>query len=242
MNGDTLSFLGGRLPSACWGCSCLAAGRISSAHGWRRPTWCWRAIRWRRSWGGNLARVVNLALCVGLAFWPDDGAGGRSTASLLVAAHNFHLAWLMRSMGEEAFPALVHGAVGGKPPAALCACASWAKRARPRLVGAGLVYWSDGESSGVCHRLRHCGLRLYRAVLHLAFLVASAPQSRDNGRKREYESRTPAQLNIEPRKDEFLKLAAQGNLIPVTRRILADFETPLSAYHKIRGPGRIVSV
>jgi len=40
-----------------------------------------------------------------------------------------------------------------------------------------------------------------------------------------------------PSLDEFLKLAAQGNLIPVTRRILADFETPLSAYRKIRGAG-----
>ncbi len=40
-----------------------------------------------------------------------------------------------------------------------------------------------------------------------------------------------------PSLDEFLKLAAQGNLIPVTRRILADIETPLSAYRKIRGQG-----
>src|SRR6201996_9515712 len=40
-----------------------------------------------------------------------------------------------------------------------------------------------------------------------------------------------------PSLDEFLKLSAQGNLIPVTRRILADFETPLSAYRKIRGAG-----
>jgi anthranilate synthase component 1 len=40
-----------------------------------------------------------------------------------------------------------------------------------------------------------------------------------------------------PSLDEFLKFAAQGNLIPVTRRILADLETPLSAYHKIRGEG-----
>ncbi len=38
-------------------------------------------------------------------------------------------------------------------------------------------------------------------------------------------------------KPEFLKLAEQGNLIPVARRILADFETPLSAYRKIRGQG-----
>jgi anthranilate synthase component 1 len=40
-----------------------------------------------------------------------------------------------------------------------------------------------------------------------------------------------------PSLDEFLKLAAQGNLIPVTHRILADFETPLSAYRKISGQG-----
>ncbi len=40
-----------------------------------------------------------------------------------------------------------------------------------------------------------------------------------------------------PSLDEFVKLAAQGNLIPVTRRLLADIETPLSAYRKIRGPG-----
>ena len=40
-----------------------------------------------------------------------------------------------------------------------------------------------------------------------------------------------------PSQDEFLKLAGQGNLIPVTRKLLADFETPLSAYRKIRGQG-----
>jgi anthranilate synthase component 1 len=39
-----------------------------------------------------------------------------------------------------------------------------------------------------------------------------------------------------PKLDEFLKLAAKGNLIPVARRLLADIETPLSAYRKIRGP------
>src|SRR6266850_1807343 len=40
-----------------------------------------------------------------------------------------------------------------------------------------------------------------------------------------------------PSAEEFSRLAAQGNLIPVTRRLLADFETPLSAYRKIRGQG-----
>jgi anthranilate synthase component 1 len=40
-----------------------------------------------------------------------------------------------------------------------------------------------------------------------------------------------------PTLEEFLKLAAHGNLIPVTCQLLADVETPLSAYRKIRGPG-----
>ena len=40
-----------------------------------------------------------------------------------------------------------------------------------------------------------------------------------------------------PTLEEFQKLAALGNLIPVARRILADLETPLSAYRKIRGAG-----
>jgi len=44
-------------------------------------------------------------------------------------------------------------------------------------------------------------------------------------------------LMCSPSPDEFSELAARGNLIPVTRRILADLETPLSAYRKIRGAG-----
>src|SRR5215469_9095328 len=39
-----------------------------------------------------------------------------------------------------------------------------------------------------------------------------------------------------PNQQEFLELSKRGNLIPVTRRLLADIETPLSAYRKIRGP------
>src|SRR5947207_3132496 len=40
-----------------------------------------------------------------------------------------------------------------------------------------------------------------------------------------------------PTLDEVAKLATQGNLIQVSRRLLADFETPLSAYSKLRGRG-----
>jgi len=41
--------------------------------------------------------------------------------------------------------------------------------------------------------------------------------------------------SIQPAQEEFLELAQRGNLVPVCRTILADFETPLSAYQKIRG-------
>ena len=40
-----------------------------------------------------------------------------------------------------------------------------------------------------------------------------------------------------PTKEEFCRLAEKGNLIPVFRRLLADQETPLTAYRKISGHG-----
>ena len=40
-----------------------------------------------------------------------------------------------------------------------------------------------------------------------------------------------------PSLEEFLELSKGGNLVPVTRKLLADLETPLSAYLKIRGQG-----
>jgi hypothetical protein len=55
-----------------------------------------KKLGWK--WGA----LVNVALCVTFAFWPLT-AIIVITAGLLVAAHNFHSAWLMRSMGEEAY-------------------------------------------------------------------------------------------------------------------------------------------
>src|SRR5262245_19106672 len=40
-----------------------------------------------------------------------------------------------------------------------------------------------------------------------------------------------------PTLEEFVELAKLGNLVPVTRKLLADLETPVSAYFKIRGQG-----
>lgn len=41
-------------------------------------------------------------------------------------------------------------------------------------------------------------------------------------------------MSITPTRDEFLEKAKQGNLIPVWKEILADQETPVSAYERVR--------
>ena len=44
-------------------------------------------------------------------------------------------------------------------------------------------------------------------------------------------------MNIHPAKDAFVTLAAQGNVIPVYTDLMADFETPVSAYAKLHAAG-----
>ena len=44
-------------------------------------------------------------------------------------------------------------------------------------------------------------------------------------------------MNIVPSYSDFLRLSAQGNVIPVYTDLMADFETPVSAYAKLRGTG-----
>lgn len=44
-------------------------------------------------------------------------------------------------------------------------------------------------------------------------------------------------MNIHPAKDAFMELAAQGNVIPVYTDLMADFETPVSAYAKLKEAG-----
>ena len=52
--------------------------------------------------GWKLGAIVNFAMCFIFARWPST-AIIVATSSLLVAAHNFHSAWLMRTMGEEEY-------------------------------------------------------------------------------------------------------------------------------------------
>jgi len=44
-------------------------------------------------------------------------------------------------------------------------------------------------------------------------------------------------MQVVPTREEFLRLSRQGNVIPVRADLLADLETPVSAYAKLRGPG-----
>jgi anthranilate synthase component 1 len=44
-------------------------------------------------------------------------------------------------------------------------------------------------------------------------------------------------MNIHPSRDAFVSLAAHGNVIPVYTDLMADFETPVSAYAKLKEAG-----
>ena len=44
-------------------------------------------------------------------------------------------------------------------------------------------------------------------------------------------------MQVAPTREEFLRLSQLGNVIPVRTDLLADLETPVSAYAKLRGPG-----
>lgn len=44
-------------------------------------------------------------------------------------------------------------------------------------------------------------------------------------------------MQVSPTREEFLRLSRQGNVIPVRADLLADLETPVSAYAKLRGAG-----
>lgn len=44
-------------------------------------------------------------------------------------------------------------------------------------------------------------------------------------------------MNIHPSRDAFVALSAQGNVIPVYADLMADFETPVSAYAKLKDAG-----
>lgn len=44
-------------------------------------------------------------------------------------------------------------------------------------------------------------------------------------------------MQVHPSREEFLRLSREGNVVPVRADLLADLETPVSAYAKLRGAG-----
>jgi len=84
---------------------------------------------------------VNLALCLGFAFWPLP-AIVISTTSALVAARNFQSAWLMRSLGEQ-FYREWHIERVQETSVTLYLFCLFAQTALTAGVGVAVVYFSD---------------------------------------------------------------------------------------------------
>jgi len=97
-----------------------------------------RKLGWK--WGG----LVNLALCFVFAFWPLT-AIIVMTAGLLVAAHNFHSAWLMRSMGESAYRCWFLDRVCETPRFLYFACLC-GETMLTALPGAALIWFCEADS------------------------------------------------------------------------------------------------
>jgi hypothetical protein len=93
----------------------------------------------------KVGAVVNLALCFVFALWPLT-AIIVITSGLLVAAHNFHSAWLMRSMGEEAYRRWFIDRMARTPLPFYFACLL-GETLLTALVGVALVCVSDVEKA-----------------------------------------------------------------------------------------------
>jgi hypothetical protein len=94
--------------------------------------------------GWKIGGLVNLTLCFVFAFWPA-AAIIVVTAGFLVAAHNFHAAWLMRSMGEEAYREWFLARLSQTPLSLYFACLL-GEIGLTGLVGAALIACSDQQS------------------------------------------------------------------------------------------------
>ena len=97
-----------------------------------------RKLGWK--WGA----LANLVLCFVFAFWPLT-AIIVITAGLLVAAHNFHSAWLMRTMGEAAYRDWFVERLARTPRLFYLACLC-GETMLTALPGAALIWFCDEAS------------------------------------------------------------------------------------------------
>jgi len=97
-----------------------------------------------RRLGWRYGLPLNLVVCLGFAAWPVP-AIIITTTSLLVAARNFQSAWLMRTMGEEAYRDwhVHHIRVGSVTLLVACLAGQTMLLA---VVGLGLVYFSAADN------------------------------------------------------------------------------------------------
>jgi hypothetical protein len=93
-----------------------------------------RKLGWK--WG----IPVNILLCLVFAAWPLP-AVMISTTSVLVASHNFQVAWLMRALGEENYRAWFVERLGETPPELFLFCL-FAQTLLIALVGIALTVFS----------------------------------------------------------------------------------------------------
>src|ERR1035438_7582464 len=105
---------------------------------------------------------INLALCVGLAFWPLP-AIVISTTSVLVAARNFQSAWLMRSLGEQLYRDWHVKRIQETSVTLYLSCL-FAQTALACAVWAAVIYFSDRQIA-----LLAIGLRIVASALAVAF-------------------------------------------------------------------------
>ena len=110
--------------------------------------------------GWKFGGLVNLVLCLVFAFWPLT-AIIIITAGLLVAAHNFHSAWLMRSMGEEGYRRWFLEQISQTPLPLFVVCLL-GETALTASVGAALVCCSGVESKPFAIGL---GILAYAAII-----------------------------------------------------------------------------
>ena len=146
-----------------------------------------KKLGWR--WG----IPVNLALCLGFAFWPLP-AIVISTTSALVAARNFQSAWLMRSLGEQ-FYREWHIERVQETSVTLYLFCLFAQTALTAGVGVAVIYFSEWRLVPLA-----IGLGIVAYALAVAFYTVLGiwRMRRSAIRSNRLEERKPSVQNIEP--------------------------------------------
>lgn len=130
-----------------------------------------------RKLGWKFGLPLNLALCVGFAFWPLPVVI-ISTTSVLVAARNFQNVWLMRTLGEDNYRQWIVARVRETTPGLYLGCL-FGQVSLVALVGGTLVLISS-EREWIAYGIG-VGILAY-ALAVLIFTLLSVWRLRRNAR------------------------------------------------------------